>query len=109
MRMIMGGKVPLGIHDMARSDIATTWAMAWPMSVPGKNDSSHRADLLDVPRLDVLDAVDVLKVQLELVDDEPFDLVGAHADVIEKDVDLRARSATGKCPRASGCKPARRR
>ena len=41
--MIIGGKVPLGIHDMARSDIATTWAIAWPMSVPGKNESSHRA------------------------------------------------------------------
>ena len=43
MRMIMGGKVPLGIHDIARSDIATTWAIAWPMSVPGKNESSHKA------------------------------------------------------------------
>ena len=87
--MIIGGSVPLGIHDMARSDIATTWAIAWPMSVPGKNESSHKADLLDVPRVDVLDAVDVLEVQLELVDDEPLHLVGAHADVVEEDVDLR--------------------
>ena len=41
--MIIGGKVPLGIHDIARSDIATTWAIAWPMSVPLKNESSHKA------------------------------------------------------------------
>ena len=39
--------------------------------------------------VDVLDAVDVLEVQLELVDDEPLHLVGAHADVVEEDVDLR--------------------
>ncbi len=43
MRMIMGGSVPLGIHDMARLDMATTWAIAWPMLVPGKNESSVRA------------------------------------------------------------------
>jgi hypothetical protein len=43
MRMIIGGNVPLGIQDMARSDIATTWAIAWPMLVPGKNESSVRA------------------------------------------------------------------
>ena len=48
-----------------------------------------QADLLDVPRLDVLDAVDVLEIQLELVDDESLDLVGTHADEIEEDVDLR--------------------
>ena len=41
--MIMGGSVPLGIHDIARSDIATTCAIAWPMSVPGKNESRHSA------------------------------------------------------------------
>ena len=87
--MIIGGKVPLGIHDIARSDIATTWAIAWPMSVPGKNESSAQGDLLDVPRIDILDAVDVLEIQLELVDDEALHLVGAHADVIEEDVDLR--------------------
>ena len=43
MRMIIGGNVPLGIHDIARSDIATTCAIAWPMSVPLKNESSHKA------------------------------------------------------------------
>ncbi len=74
---------------MARSDMATTWAIAWPISVPWKNAQLAQADLLDVPRLDVLDAVDVLEVQLELVDDEPLDLVGAHADEVEEDVDLR--------------------
>ena len=42
MRMIIGGKEPGGIHAMARSDMATTWAMAWPMSVSWKNPSSHR-------------------------------------------------------------------
>ena len=42
MRMIIGGKEPGGIHAMARSDMATTWAMAWPISVPWKNDNSHR-------------------------------------------------------------------
>ena len=41
--MIIGGNVPLGIHDMARSDMATTCAIACPISVPGKNDSSHSA------------------------------------------------------------------
>ena len=41
--MIMGSKVPFGIHDMARPDIATTWAIACPMSVPGENESSHKA------------------------------------------------------------------
>ena len=89
MRMIMGGKDPGGIHAMARSDMATTWAMAWPISVSWKNAQLAQADLLDVPRLDVLDAVDVLKIQLELVDDESLDLVGTHADEIEEDVDLR--------------------
>ena len=88
MRMIMGGKEPGGIHAMARSDIATTWAMAWPISVSWKNPSSHQADLLDVARFDVLDAVNVLEVQLELIDDESLDLVGTHADEIEEDVDL---------------------
>ena len=58
------------------------------MSVPGKNDSSVSADLLDVPGVDVLDAVHVLEVELELVDDEALHLVGAHADVVEEDVDL---------------------
>ena len=43
IRMIIGGKVPFGIHDIARSDIATTWAIAWPMSVPGKNESLVKA------------------------------------------------------------------
>ena len=45
--------------------------------------------MLDVPRLDVADAVNILKIQLELVDDEALHLVGPHADVIEKDVDFR--------------------
>ncbi len=40
--MIIAGKVPLGIQDMARSDIASTWAIACPMLVSGKNDSSHK-------------------------------------------------------------------
>ena len=86
--MIMGGKVPLGIHDIARSDIATTWAIAWPMSVPGKNESSHKATCWMFARIDILDAVNVLEIQLELVDDEPLHLVGAHANVIEEDVDF---------------------
>ena len=55
----------------------------------GEKRQLAQGDLLDVPCVDVLDAVDVLKVQLELVDDEAFDLVGAHADVIEEDVNLR--------------------
>ena len=40
-------------------------------------------------RIDIRDAVDVLKIQLELVDDEALHLGGTHADVIEVDVDLR--------------------
>ena len=59
------------------------------MSVPGKNESSAEGNLLDVPRIDLLYAVDILKIELELVDDEPLDLIGTHADVIEEDVDLR--------------------
>ena len=55
----------------------------------GEERQLGQGDLLDVPRVDVLDAVHVLEVQLELVDDEPFHLVGAHADVVEEDVDLR--------------------
>ncbi len=46
-------------------------------------------DLLDALRLDVLDAVDVLEVQLELVDDQPFHLGRAHAVEVLDDVDLR--------------------
>ncbi len=42
MRMIIGGRAPGGIHAIARSDIATTWAIAWPISVPWKNPSSTR-------------------------------------------------------------------
>ena len=41
--MIIGGKVPGGIRDIARLAIATTWPMAWPMSAPGTNDSSTSA------------------------------------------------------------------
>ena len=85
----MGGKVPLGIHDMARCDMATTWAIDWPMLVPGMELEPDQRHLLDVAGIDVLDAVDVLKPQFLLVDDETFHLVGAHADVIQKDVDLR--------------------
>ena len=48
-----------------------------------------QGNLLDVPRINILDAINVLKIQLELVDDEALHLVGAHADVIEEDVDLR--------------------
>ena len=55
----------------------------------GEERELAQGDLLDVPRVDVLDAVDVLEVQLELVDDEALHLVGAHADVVEEDVDLR--------------------
>ena len=40
-------------------------------------------------RFDVLDAVDVLEVQLELIDDQPFHLGGAHAVEVLDDVDLR--------------------
>ena len=65
--------------------------------------------LLDVPRVDILNAVHVLEIQLELVDDEALHLVGAHPDIVEEDVDLRARSARGRCPPASGCRPERRR
>ncbi len=42
MRMISGGKDPGGIQARARSDMATTWAMAPPISVSWKNDSSQR-------------------------------------------------------------------
>ncbi len=48
-----------------------------------------QGDLLNALRLDVLDAIDVLEVQLELVDDQPFHLGGAHAVEILDDVDLR--------------------
>ncbi len=48
-----------------------------------------QGDLLDIPRVDILNAVHVLEIQLELIDDEAFHLVGAHADIIEEDVDLR--------------------
>ena len=69
---------------------------------PREERELAQGNLLDVPRIDLLDAVDVLKIQLELVDDEALDLVGAHADVIEKDVDLRRVAARGRCPLASG-------
>ena len=46
------------------------------------------SNLLDVPRLDVLNAVDVLEIQLQLVDDKALDLIGAHADEVEEDIDL---------------------
>jgi hypothetical protein len=55
----------------------------------GEERELAQGDLLDVAGIDVLNAVDVLEVQLELVDDEALHLVGAHADVIEEDVDLR--------------------
>ena len=94
--MIIGGKRPLGHprHGPVghRHDLGHRLAHVGA----GEERQLAQGDLLDVPRLDVLDAVDVLEIELELVDDEPFDLVGAHADVIEKDVDLRACSATGK-------------
>src|SRR5205807_128302 len=54
----------------------------------GEEGQLAQGDLLDVAGVDVLDAVDVLEVELELVDDEALDLVGAHADVVEEDVDL---------------------
>ena len=56
---------------------------------PREERELAQGDLLDVPRIDLPDAVNVLKIQLELVDDEALDLVGTHADVIEEDVDLR--------------------
>ena len=46
-------------------------------------------------RLDALDAVHVLKVELELADDEPFHLVPAHAIEVLDDVHL-GRSKGGK-------------
>ena len=46
-------------------------------------------DLLDAVRFDVLDAVDVLEIQLELIDDQPFHLGRAHAVEVLDDVDLR--------------------
>ena len=53
-----------------------------------KETQLHQPDLLDVARLDVLNAVDVLEIELELIDDEPFDLIGAHADEVEENVNL---------------------
>jgi hypothetical protein len=45
--------------------------------------------LLDVASIDVLDAIDVLEVQFQLVDDEALNLVATHTDEIEEDIDLR--------------------
>jgi hypothetical protein len=47
-----------------------------------------KSNLLDISGIDVLDAIGVLEVQFELVDDKALDLIGTHADVIEKDVDF---------------------
>ena len=72
---------PVGHGDHLRHRLAHVGA--------GEERELAERDLLDVPRVDVLDAVDVLEIELELVDDEPLHLGGAHADVIEEDVDLR--------------------
>ena len=59
------------------------------MSVPGKNDSLTSATCWMLRDSISLDAVDVLKQQLELVDDQPFHLRGAHAAVLQKDINPR--------------------
>ena len=55
----------------------------------GEERELAQGHLLDVSCIDILDAINVLEIQLELVDDEALHLVGAHADVIQEDVDLR--------------------
>ena len=59
------------------------------MSVPGIKRQLDQGDLLDAARLDVFDAVDILEIELELVDDQPFHLGRAHAVEVLDDVDLR--------------------
>ena len=68
-----------------------------------------QGDLLDALRLDALDAVDVLEVQLELVDDQPFHLGGAHAVVVLDDVDLRQVERREDVDAHAERRPARRR
>ena len=67
-----------------------------------------QGDLLDAARLYVLDAIDILEVQLELVDDEPFDLRGTHAVEILDDIDLRQVERQNIDAGLIQCQPARR-
>ncbi len=55
----------------------------------GEERELAQGHLLNVPCIDILDAINVLEIQLELIDDEALHLVGAHADEIQEDIDLR--------------------
>ena len=89
MRMICGGNTPGGIDAWARLAWADHLGHRLRHVGAGIERQLDQRDLLDALGFNVFDAVDVLKVQLELVDDQPFHLGGAHAVEVLDDVDLR--------------------
>ena len=74
MRMIMGGKVPGGMRDMARLAIATTSASARAHVGAREERQLEQATCWMLCDSISLDAVDVLEEQFELVDDQSFHL-----------------------------------
>ena len=86
--MIIGGSVPFGIHDIARSRHRHDLGLRLAHVGAGEERQLAQGHLLDVSCIDSLDAVNVLE-EHQLVDDEALHLVGAHADVLQEDVDPR--------------------
>ena len=89
MRMICGGSTPGGMTGLRAVGLADHLGHRLRHVGAGIERQLDEGDLLDALRLDALDAVDVLEVQLELVDDQPLHLGGAHAVEVLDDVDLR--------------------
>lgn len=63
----------------------TTAPSPGPCRCPGTTETC-RACLRDIRGVDVLDAIPILEIELELADDESLHPVGAHADIIQEHV-----------------------